>query len=125
MWAAYVAASNGASSPPDLAQYATGSALGVLQSGLSDNRTHGWTSHGSGPVLSQTPTVTGPTAGQAPPTVQIVDCVDDSNWLLYNADGTTVDNKPGGRRKVTATVQQQKGEPWKVTLFGAFPVGSC
>jgi hypothetical protein len=122
MWDAYVAASNsGDPQSPALAQYATGSALQTMTKGLTANKSKGLTSKGS-PQMDPHQTGFGP--ADAPTSVTIGDCLDDSHWLLYKANGELADNTPGGRRKVTAQVDKVSGE-WKVTAFAVQGVGTC
>ncbi|WP_413810547.1 hypothetical protein [Streptomyces sp. OE57] len=61
-----------------------------------------------------------------PNTVLISDCGDSTHWLKYRADnGKLADDKPGGRRSITAEVKQQSDRKWKVTRFAVKEIGSC
>lgn len=122
MWSAYIAASNtGTTDPPELARYASGSALQVLDKGLADNHARGLTTHG---VPQITPQVTSSGPNGAPTSVTIGDCADDTRWLLYTKDGHPADSTPGGRHQVTATVNKAEGR-WTVTAFAAEGAGTC
>jgi hypothetical protein len=122
MWDAYVAASNGgAASSAQLATYADGAALEALNDGLARNKALGLVTRGV-PRLS--PTVTSAAPADAPTTVTVGDCVDDSDWLQYRPDGQLADTKPGGRRSARATVTRGAGV-WKVASFGVQAVGTC
>jgi hypothetical protein len=122
MWAAFVAASNnGQADPPALRKYTTGSALQTLNKGLALNKSRSQKTKGA-PTMKPELTSIGP--GTAQRTATVADCVDSTRWLLYQADGRLVDNKPGGRRQVTATVTEVGGT-WKVTTFAARGVGTC
>jgi hypothetical protein len=122
MWQAYIAASNaGDPQSPDLAKYASGSALTTLVTGLTNNKSKGLTTKGS-PQLN--PAQTGFSPADAPTSVTVGDCLDDSHWLLYKPNGDLADNTPGGRHRVTATVVKGDGG-WKVTAFAAQGVGTC
>ena len=122
MWSAFVAASNsGATVTPALATYTSGSALQVLNRGLATNKRKAVTSKGS-PAMS--PMVTSIRPVEAPTSAMITDCVDDTRWLLYGANGRLVDDVPGGRRHATAKVEKTNGV-WKVTGFALRGTGTC
>jgi len=122
MWLAFAAASSaGDPQYPDLAKYASGSALTTLVNGLTRNKSKGLVGKGS-PQLA--PVQTGFSPADAPTDVAVADCLDDSHWLLYKSNGDLADNTPGGRHKVTAQVHKTNGE-WKVTAFAELGVGTC
>lgn len=122
MWQAYASASNtGDVQSAELAKHAAGSALTTLVNGLTSNKSKGLTSKGE-PQLA--PIQTGFSPAEAPTSVTVADCLDDSNWLLYKSNGELEDNTPGGRHKVVATVNKVNGE-WKVTAFAESGVGTC
>jgi hypothetical protein len=122
MWDAYVAASNaGQTEPSDLALYAAGDALETLNRGLALNKSNAVVSKGA-PKLA--PHLSSLTPSTAPTKVTLGDCLDDSHWLLYKADGHLADNVPGGRRTVGATIEKQR-DGWKVTSFAVKGVGTC
>jgi len=122
MWAAFVAASNsGATNPPALVEYTGGSALPVLNRGLTANKAKALVSKGN-PTISPKLTSIGPL--KAPTSATILDCVDDTRWLLYRSDGRLADDVPGGRSRANATVERV-GERWKVTSFALQGPGTC
>lgn len=122
MWAAFIVASNaGTTNPPDLARYASGDALTILDKGLADNKAKGLTSKGT-PQITPQVTSWGPTG--SPTSVTVSDCADDTHWLLYTRDGHLADSTPGGRHRVTATVNNLGGR-WTVTDFAAQGPGTC
>lgn len=122
MWTVYTAASNsGTVNPPELARYASGTALQVLDQGLARNKQKGLTSRGV-PKIAPQVTSSGPT--DAPTSVTIGDCVDGTDWLLYTGDGNLADNIPGGKHKTTATVDKADGR-WTVTALALQGTGTC
>ena len=123
MWHAYAVA--GTTANPDsreLARYAAGNALRALRKALQDNADRGVVSRGE-PVLQ--PVVDQLKPEDRPLEVRIRDCIDTTNWLLYKENGEPVNDAPGGRRLVIATVKDVSSGVWKVTSFGAGEVGSC
>jgi hypothetical protein len=124
MWAAYVEAAKTADpAHPLLAAYATGAALSTLTRGLRSLRDRGLVARGG---ITLAPTVTGLTPPDRPATVEITDCADDREALLYQRGSDKPHNdKPGGRRRVVATVKHMGGGAWKVVSFGARDIGTC
>ncbi len=59
-----------------------------------------------------------------PKRARIVDCADDSRWLKYRVSGELLNDTPGGRRRITAVVENLNGT-WKVTDFRVEVIGSC
>lgn len=107
---------------PLLGRYAAGKALDMLVSSLAADRREGVVARG-GIVL--TPRVSKVSLEQRPPTVEITDCGDDSDWLKYKQGTNELKNNvPGGRHAMGATVAQV-GAGWKVVTFYAQEVGSC
>lgn len=120
---AYVTASNaGTDDTTELARYTTGSALQVLSKGLADNKAKGL--HTQGTPKNEPPQVTSVAPASAPTSVSVRSCLDDSQWLLYKANGQLANNTPGGRRLATAEVKKTDGA-WKVDSFGIRGVGTC
>lgn len=123
MWRAYAKAGLTAdANEPELARYASGRALKTLTSGLAAYRSKGHVLKGE--------SVSNPQAAAAslssdPATVTVTDCLDDTNFLVYDASGKRVDEEPGGRRATRATVTDLGAEGWKVTSFGVQEVGTC
>lgn len=125
MWAAFDQAGRAPQANPDdqrLAQYATGDALRVLVNGLASMRDDGLVADGD-VVLSPVVIELSPTT--APTEARIEDCADTSNSSLIRADGSPHEDEPGGRRTVTAVVEDTGGGIWKVTNFAVRQVGTC
>ena len=108
---------------PTLAHHATGDALLVLSRTMYADHYNGLVSRGL-PVTN--PRVASVEPAEAPTTVMISDCGDDSHWLKYRADnGQLADDTPGGRRAITAEVKLARDGTWKVTRFAVEAVGTC
>lgn len=106
---------------PELAKYATGDALGVINRSLYTDHLNGVVSKGAptnNPQVSQADPANNPT------TIMISDCSDSSNWLKYK-NGQLLNDTPGGRRSITAEVKKQQDGTWRVTRFAVEGVGSC
>lgn len=122
MWQAMAKASETSDwQSPELAKYATGDALGVINRSL-------YTDHLNGVVTKGTPKIN-PQASNVDPkdnptTVMISDCGDDSDWVKYKGD-KPLNDEPGGRRSITAEVKKQSDGSWKVTRFAVEAVGTC
>ena len=124
MWTAYAEAGQTADpTHPSLARYADGKALAALREALRGFRQLGQRTQGA-PVLAPNVAKRSAAADGRPATVEVVDCVDTTQWLVYAQDGELADDKPGGRRRLGATVTEVGGV-WKVTLFGVREVGTC
>lgn len=115
---AFVAASNkGAADSPELAKYATGRALLMMQGILGNYRSSGLRAQGT-PKIAE-PTVTEITPATNPTTVTIVGCIDQSGWQFVDADGKPAEmNRPGqpatqGASAVDASVTKDAAG-WKV-----------
>jgi hypothetical protein len=108
---------------PELAQNATGDALSVLSRTMYADHYNGLASRGQ-PVNN--PRVSSVEPADAPTTVMVSDCGDDSHWLKYRADnGQLADDTPAGRRAITAEVKLARDGTWKVTRFAVEAVGTC
>jgi hypothetical protein len=122
MWADMAAAGQTADyQSPLLPQHAAGAALSTLVRGLYAYRQKGLVIKG-GPVTH--PQVTSLTPPADPTQAAILDCFDDTHWLVYKASGGLENNVPGGHRKVTAVVQDMNGV-WKVTQLDTGAEGTC
>ncbi len=123
MWQAYAKAGLTANpDDPDLARFASGNALKTLQDGLSSYRSKGNVLKGD---LVMAPRVAQVSLASTPPTVTVTDCIDDTKFLVYTDSDEPVDDEPGGRRSVRATVTDGATQGWKVTSFGVQVTGTC
>ncbi|RNH94196.1 hypothetical protein EEZ25_31655 [Micromonospora aurantiaca] len=123
MWAAYAKAGLTANpDEPDLSKFASDGALKTLKNGLADYRSKKQVLKGEY-VLNPQATEVALTA--SPPTVIVTDCIDDSNFLVYDLSGKPINDVPGGRQSARATVTNLAAGGWKVTSFGVQKVGSC
>lgn len=118
MWAAFAeAAKTSDPDAPDIRRYASGNALKLIVGGLVTNRSQGKVVKGD-LVLNPKATVVSPTEET------ILDCVDATRWLEYRANGELWDDKPGGKHRTTATVENVGGT-WKVSTFNLEGTGTC
>ena len=124
MWRDFVAAGRTSDwQSPDLGRHATGIALQKLTQGLYADHQNGVVTRGE-PVLD--PSVSSVEPATNPSKVAVTDCGDSTNFLKYNAEtGQPVDDEPGGRQLINATLQLQTDGSWKVSDFGVHEVGSC
>lgn len=107
---------------PELAQYATGDALGVISRSLYTDHLNGVVTRGEPKINPQVSSIDPP---GDPTTVMISDCGDSTNWLKYKQDGQPLNDSPGGRRSIIAEVKKQQDGSWKGTRFAVEGVGSC
>jgi hypothetical protein len=105
----------------ELAKYATGDALGVINRSLYTDHKNGVVSKGR---PTNNPEVSSVAPSDNPVTVMISDCSDSSGWLKYK-DGKPLNDSPGGRRSITAEVKKQQDGAWRVTRFAVQGVDSC
>ncbi|MBT8228536.1 MAG: hypothetical protein HKP61_00915 [Dactylosporangium sp.] len=122
MWDAWVEA--GKTSNPDaptLRAYTSGDALKLIVSALATNQHNQQVSLGNVVLAPKVSEVKPP---EAPTEATVKDCVNTENWLNYQASGGLVDNVPGGKRLMTATVSAADGT-WKVSAFQLGRVGTC
>lgn len=123
MWQEYVAAAR----TPDrdirkLSQHAAGDALAQLAGALADNRRQGEVTRGK-PKFD--PRVTSLKPSNDPKRAKVAGCLDDSEWLQYDAkSGELVNKTPGGKHRVRATVTRISGT-WKVTTLNIGERGTC
>ena len=124
MWTAYAKAGLTANpDEPDLARYATGDALNTLVKGLTNYRKAGQILKGD---VVNSPSAANSAVSVDPSRVDVVDCIDDTRFLVYvAATGALVDDVPGGRRSTTAVVADTGGGTWKVSSFAVKAVGTC
>jgi hypothetical protein len=122
MWDAFVAAGKTADpDAPDLRRYSSDQALRLIVNALYTDQQQKKVIKGD---LKIDPKVTGSSPADAPTTVTILDCVDDTNWLVYKASGGLSDDTPSGKHHTTATVKRV-GDGWKVSSFILKEAGTC
>lgn len=122
MWADEVAAAATADyQSPLLARHAAGAALSLLVRGLYTYRQKGLVAKGQ-PVTH--PQVTSLSPAADPTQATVLDCFDDTHWLVYKVSGGLENAVPGGHRRVTAVVQDVGGV-WKVTGLTTGAEGTC
>lgn len=108
---------------PALSEYATGKALNTISHGLYADHQNGLVTKGS---PKNEPEVAAMIPAREPSRITISDCGDSTNWLKYNADtGEPADDRPGGRRAITAIVDHQDDGRWLVSDFAVRAVGTC
>lgn len=121
MWADMVDAARTADyRSPALAAHTVDPATGQLQRTLLTYSRLGIVGKGTVRTDPQL-TSLNPQTGQA----TLTDCLDDRNWLTYNAaTGKLTDNRPGGRTPTDATVRRV-GDAWKVSSYEVHVGQSC
>jgi hypothetical protein len=107
---------------PELAKYATGDALLVINRSLYTDHVNGLVSTGA---PTSNPQVTKMEPPIDPTTVTVSDCGNDAQWVKHKVDGSSYVDPPGGRRSITAEVKKQTDGTWRVTRFAVEGVGSC
>ena len=107
---------------PTLARYATGDALGVITRSLYTDHLNGVITKGA---PKNSPTVASVDPQDDPTTIMISDCGDSTNSLKYKQNGQLLNDKPGGKRSITAEVKKQADGSWRVTRFAVEGLGSC
>ncbi|MFV2021702.1 hypothetical protein [Micromonospora sp. LOL_023] len=122
MWDALVEAGK-VSDPdaPDLRRHASDQALRLIVKALYINREQGEVVLGE---LVLDPEITALVPATDPTTATVLDCVNDENWLQYNVSGGPVNEEPGGRHRMTATVNRT-AEGWRVSSFLLEETGTC
>lgn len=122
MWHSFVkAAKTSDADAHELTRYSTGRALKLIRSGLRSDHKNGVVTRGR---LQLKPRITEATPSSRPGTVKIVDCVDDSHWLLYTRSGDSTGQGAAGQHHAEALVKPADGT-WKVTVFFIEKAGTC
>ncbi|GAB1644373.1 hypothetical protein [Krasilnikovia sp. MM14-A1259] len=122
MWSAFVeAAKTSDPEAPDVRKYASEQALKLISSSLYSDRSNRQVTQGE---LHIDPKVTALKPVGTPTEATIVDCVNDENWLKYQASGGLVNDVPGGKHHTTATVKRTH-DGWKVSSFILREKGTC
>lgn len=124
MWSDFAAAGKTSDwQSSSLGRHATGIALNKLSQSLHGDHDKGVVTKGE-PVL--TPSVSTVEPPDNPMKITITDCGDSTTFLKYRKDtDALVDDKPGGRHRINATVEKQADGSWKVSDYGVHDVGSC
>ncbi len=105
-----------------LATHTVDPATGQLQRTLLQFHRLGWVVKGH--VVTH-PTVVSVRPSSNPRHAKIVDCLDETHWLTYDAKtGKLTDNKPGQHHRVHAFVRRTT-DGWKVESFTIAGGGSC
>src|SRR5581483_3982245 len=117
MWKAYeTVAHHPDPTQPELARYATGTALQTIISGIRSLEDQGLKGTGS---VAHAPQVTRISPARAPTAIGVSDCMDTTaSHIVRAAPGPAYSDSPGGRRLCLATVERQNDGSWKVTTFG-------
>ncbi|CAO5240083.1 Lipoprotein [Frankia sp. AgKG'84/4] len=122
MWADWAAmASTGDYQNPRLADHVSGRALSLIYRAVYTNQHNGQFSRGN-PMIS--PKVTAEDPAGSPGRATISDCVNTSNWLVYDSSGHLQAGTPGGRRAVQA-LALKTDRTWKINQLVIQDVGSC
>lgn len=122
MWHAFVdAAKTSNPDASDLRTYASGQALRLIVGDLVTNRAQKKVVLGN---LVINPSLAAVSPSSSPTQASIVDCVDDTHWLVYKASGGLYNNVPGGKHHTTATAKLTDGA-WKVDSFFLDRPGTC
>ena len=122
MWKDMAAAAKTANyQDPVLANHASGAALSTLVRGLYTYQHRGLVIMGT---LVTHPRVTALSPSADATSATVIDCIDDTHWLVYKKTGGLENNVPGGHRRVTATLARLGGN-WKVTVLDSGAEGSC
>ena len=104
---------------PRLAAHLAGQALLTTSENMAVDKADGIIGLGQ-PELSETTVLTATATS-----VTLHGCMSDEHWLkYYAATHKLVDNVPGGRRYVAATVTDENGT-WKVTTLDVRGEGTC
>lgn len=124
MWEAYARAGLTANpDDPELARYASGVALEKLARALRAYRDKGQVVKGE---IRSNPQLADASPAKTPATMSVTDCVDTTSFLAYWASsGEPVNDVPGGRRSMLATVSDVSGVGWRVTSYGLQAVNTC
>lgn len=123
MWRTFSVASQTADwRSPELARFASGTALSQLVENLQANEVRGIETRGT---FVTRPTVTSSEPPDDPTIVRILDCGDDSGTIRVRADdGTPIEGSTGGRHRIEAEVRLVDGS-WTVVDFRLRETGSC
>jgi hypothetical protein len=109
---------------PEMGRYMTGDVLSSWSSSIAQNKAEGLVVLGTPRTA---PYVFRLSPSAQPSTVEVADCVDDSNWLQYlAATGKLADHDPGGRHWSEAAVTfDPTWQRWLVSQQLIGRRGSC
>jgi hypothetical protein len=107
---------------PRLAAHMTGQPLTAWSRALADEEAKGLVGKGR---LVWRARVTSVTPATGPNRVEVADCLDDSHWLKYKADGSLADNVPGGHRRSASAITLQPNGKWEVSEQITGAEGTC
>ncbi|MGC5051218.1 hypothetical protein ACLQ2S_07180 [Micromonospora sp. DT48] len=128
-YSGYLAASRAASrrsdpQEPQLARFLADPLLTNVRFNLRQARQHGAVAAGT--LRSEGPTVVSMDLDADPPTVEIQDCVDASNYrLVYVADDKVVPGTRGSRHLATATATRYPDGRWRISAGAAHQDQPC
>ena len=106
---------------PDLPRYATGGALDLLTTALTNRKKEGILARGETVHHPKVTTVSPP---DAPTKASVQDCMDTSMSSLYKPNGDPVSQDEGGLRLALANLERTGGI-WKVTTLAVREPGTC
>ncbi len=104
-----------------LDDHAKGDALALIKYGLQRTQEQGLVATGE-PKLD--PRITGADPVDQPTSIEVVDCVDDTEWLRHKRGSAPGRDTVGGHSRAEATVVLIKGF-WKVSELYTHPAGTC
>jgi hypothetical protein len=107
---------------PQLAAHMMGQPLTAWSQALADEQGKGLVGKGR---LVWKARVTSVTPPAAPSRVEVADCLDDTQWLKYKADGSLADDVPGGRRRSASAITLQADGKWEVSEQITGAEGTC
>nr|WP_205807779.1 hypothetical protein [Micromonospora sp. HNM0581] len=128
-YSGYLAASRTASrrsdpQEPQLTRFLADPLLTRVRFSLRQARQNGAVSAGT--LRSEGPTVTSMDLDATPPTAEIQDCVDASDYrLVYLADDKVVPGSRGSRHLATATANQYPDGRWRISTGAAHQDQPC
>ncbi|MDH6579402.1 hypothetical protein [Kitasatospora sp. MAP5-34] len=107
---------------PRLAAHMTGQPLTLWSQTFADEQGKGLVGKGRLVWKARVTSVSPPTA---PNRVEVADCLDDTHWLKYKADGSLADDVPGGRSRSASAITLQADGKWAVSEQITGAEGTC
>lgn len=120
MWNAFAAAAKDPGRPyPGLRRFADGRALKLLTNGLREKA--------QARVVTRGRLVLHPSIAKVlrRDQIKIVDCVDDSHWLEYTANGQPASGPGSGGRHHAEALVSENHDRWRVTAWFVEKAGTC